>query len=56
MKTETPSATTKSLSKVLVPFILRPGMYVGPQGDRTNSEWIADAIVEGLSFVLNTNK
>lgn len=27
-----------------LPAILRPGMYAGPQGERTQAEWQADAV------------
>lgn len=33
----------------VLPAILRPGMYAGPQGERTEAEWKADAVVALLT-------
>lgn len=30
--------------RAVLPAILRPGMYVGEQGERTPAEWMADAV------------
>lgn len=38
--------------KQILPALLRPGMYTGEQGDRTLTEWYADAVAEYLNAVL----
>ncbi len=44
------------LRRFLVPFLLRPGMYVGLQGTRTEAEWKADAVVAALTILLLENR
>jgi hypothetical protein len=33
----------------ILPALLRPGMYTGEQGDRTQQEWLADAVASVLN-------
>jgi hypothetical protein len=33
----------------VLPALLRPGMYAGEPGDRSNAEWLADAVVAYLN-------
>lgn len=37
--------------RVVLPALLRPGMYAGVQGGRTKEEWLADAVVVYLHEV-----
>jgi hypothetical protein len=35
--------------KQIIPALFRPAMYTGEQGDRTTTEWHADAVAEYLN-------
>jgi hypothetical protein len=42
-------ATKEYKRSDILPALLRPGMYTGDQGDRTQGEWFADAVAAVLN-------
>lgn len=36
----------------IIPALLRPAMYTGEKGDRSDNEWLADAVAEVLNWKL----